>query len=202
MHRPLGRNINNIPHRLSSNYEHSLTSPNLSTTYSALSPSKSTMDQPKVRVGVGVFVLQSKTQDPSKPSNPSFLIGRRKGSHGSGKLQLPGGHLEFGESFEDCATREVLEETGLQVTAPRLLTCTNDHMASEGKHYVTVFMVCARADETQEARVMEPEKCEGWEWCEWTELVEVLEEDEERLFLPLVNLLRTRPSSIPGLSSS
>ena len=107
------------------------------------------MTHSQVRVGVGVFVLQSKTQDPSKPSNPSFLIGRRKGSHGSGKLQLPGGHLEFGESFEDCATREVLEETGLRVTAPKLLTCTNDHMASEGKHYVTVFMVCARADEVR-----------------------------------------------------
>lgn len=75
-------------------------------------------------------------------------------------------------------------------------------MASEGKHYVTVFMVCARADEMQEARVMEPEKCEGWEWCEWRELVRVLGEDEERLFLPLVNLLRTRPGFIPSISSS
>lgn len=53
---------------------------------------------------------------------------------------MPGGHLEFGESFENCATREVLEETGLTVQNVRFLTATNDVMEDEGKHYVTIFM--------------------------------------------------------------
>jgi 8-oxo-dGTP diphosphatase len=48
--------------------------------------------------------------------------------------------LNYGESFENCAEREVLEETGLVITEPRWLAMTNDFMPDEGKHYVTVFM--------------------------------------------------------------
>lgn len=65
-------------------------------------------------------------------------------THGTGTWALPGGHIEFGESFETCATREVFEETGLHIKADsvRFLTATNDVMASEHKHYVTIFMGC------------------------------------------------------------
>ena len=30
--------------------------------------------------------------------------------------QFPGGHLEKGESFDDCLKREILEETGIEIT--------------------------------------------------------------------------------------
>ncbi|PWZ00084.1 hypothetical protein BCV70DRAFT_104793 [Testicularia cyperi] len=61
------------------------------------------------RVGVGVFVLNERGH---------VLVGKRTGSHGSGTLALPGGHLELHESFAECATREVLEETGLLLQPP------------------------------------------------------------------------------------
>jgi len=161
------------------------------------------MASPQVRVGVGAFLLSS-SQETS--SNPRFLIGKRKNAHGAGTWALPGGHLEFGETFQECAAREVLEETGLRVDVEkiRFLTATNDVMGSEGKHYVTIFMVCERSEEDEgvDARVMEPEKCEGWEWVSWEELVGWIEktagEEERKVFLPLVSLVRQRPGVVPA----
>ena len=59
-----------------------------------------------------------------------------------GTYAFPGGHLEFGESFEECAVREIMEEAGLAIGNVRFLTATNDVMVSENKHYITIFMGC------------------------------------------------------------
>ena len=70
-----------------------------------------------VRVGCGCVVV-----------NDAFpgcvLLGERKGSHGAGKLALPGGHLELGESWEDCLLREVQEETNLSIENIKLIHVT------------------------------------------------------------------------------
>lgn len=58
-------------------------------------------DRPKV--GIGVIVMRQ----------GRILIGERAAGHGSNTFMIPGGHLEFGESFEETACREVEEETGL-----------------------------------------------------------------------------------------
>jgi ADP-ribose pyrophosphatase YjhB (NUDIX family) len=61
-----------------------------------------------------------------------------------GTWSLPGGHLDLDESFEDCAVREIREETGivLQQEDVRFLTAINDHMDEDLKHYITIFMGC------------------------------------------------------------
>ena len=59
----------------------------------------------------------------------------RLGSHGSGTFALPGGHLEFGESWENCAEREVLEETGLRLTTVYFETAVNSVFGADS-HYV------------------------------------------------------------------
>lgn len=161
---------------------------------------------PDVRVGVGVFVLHS-SQESS--TNPSFLMGKRFNSHGSGTFGLPGGHLEFGEAPEDCATREVLEETGLEISQVQFLTATNDYMPDEGKHYITLFMVCFRKNEQAVPQVLEPHKCESWDWFSWKDLQSAIAKQNEAqgsdalersIFLPLVNLVRQRPGTVPRIA--
>lgn len=162
-------------------------------------------EAPKVRVGVGAFILKSPKED---PENPRFLIGKRKNAHGAGTWALPGGHLEFGETPEECAIRESQEETGLDVTNVRFLTATNDIMASENKHYITMLMTCIRIDDHAEAAVLEPDKCEGWEWMEWKDLLGLVAKQasdrqpalgERKLFLPMISLVQQRPGLLPAL---
>jgi len=153
---------------------------------------------PHVRVGVGVFVLESSHEI---PTNPRFLIGKRKGPHGAGSLALPGGHLEFGETLEECAAREVMEETTLKVVNLRFLTATNDIMQADNKHYVTMFLVGTRENDKDQPHVMEPLKCEGWEWVSWVDLVRWVKDEDaavRKMFIPLVNLVQQRPGVLPS----
>ncbi|TPX60211.1 hypothetical protein PhCBS80983_g01933 [Powellomyces hirtus] len=137
-----------------------------------------------IGVGVGVFVVRA--------SDSAILVGKRIGSHGAGTYQLPGGHLDPYETFESCATREVLEETGLRVQDPIFLTATNDPMPAEGKHYVTIFMRAHCIDEVPRPAVLEPEKCESWKFVSYEELMKL-----RPLFTPLLSLEATRKGFSP-----
>lgn len=46
------------------------------------------------------------------------LIERQKADWQQGRLNLPGGHIEHGESAQQAASRELLEETSLYCPAP------------------------------------------------------------------------------------
>jgi 8-oxo-dGTP diphosphatase len=98
------------------------------------------------------------------------LLGRRRGSHGEGYYAAPGGHIEFGESFEQAARREVREETGLEIADLRLLSVGNYIFKREDgeRHYIDVDFVCEAS--TGEPQLMEPEKCDGWDWYDLDDL--------------------------------
>jgi 8-oxo-dGTP diphosphatase len=127
----------------------------------------------RARVGVGVIVLHE----------GKLLMVQRRGSHGDGTWSVPGGHIEFGESLEQCAAREVLEETGVTVTGMRFHGLTNDVMLGDGKHYVTVWI---RADYVSgEARNTAPDESAAVAWVDATRL-------PEPRFVCLENLLAGR----------
>jgi len=106
------------------------------------------------RVGIGVFVVR----------DGKFLMGHRKGSHGSGTWSIPGGHMEFGESFEQTARREVMEETGLSIDNIRFAAVTNDVFADDNKHYISVWLLSDAA--VGEPAITEPDKFVDQQWID------------------------------------
>jgi 8-oxo-dGTP diphosphatase len=126
--------------------------------------------QNRPAIGVAVIVMK----------NGKVLLGKRINSHGSGTWAFPGGHLEFNESIDDCAKREVFEETGLSIKNLQRAAFTNDIFEEEKKHYVTLFVVSEY--DSGELQIKEPDKCEEWNWFSWNEF-------PEPLFLSLKNLL-------------
>ena len=127
------------------------------------------MDRP--RVGIGVIIRKES----------KVLLGKRKNSHGTGTWQFPGGHLELNESWEDCAKREVKEEVDIEIKNIHFATVTNDIFQKEGKHYITIFMVADYAGGN--LKLMEPSKCEEWQWFDWSAWPKLS-------FLPIENLLK------------
>lgn len=131
-----------------------------------------------LRVGVGVVV---------EKDNRVLLL-HRKNVHGEGTWSTPGGHMEFGETPESCATREVLEETGARIGKIHFIGITND-VFDDTRHYITIWM---RA-EYLSGKVYLAAEYESDEigWFAWDTL-------PEPLFLPLKHLLagQTYPPDI------
>ena len=100
----------------------------------------------------------------------NVLLGKRIGNIiGAEMYQTPGGTLEHLESIIDCAHREKLEETGMEIQNLRFLNVTNVRAFSPA-HYVCLSYV---ADwKSGEPINKEPEKCAGWKWYALSELPE------------------------------
>lgn len=146
-------------------------------------PAPAPAPAPAPRVAVVVFLVKGN----------KVLLGRRRSAVGYSTFALPGGNLEFGESFEECAVREVKEETGLEIANVELLTVTNNLFLEEPKpyHYVTIFMRSIPADAYQEPQNMEPEKCDGWDWYGWDDL-------PQPLFWPLEKMVKSGFNPFPN----
>lgn len=139
------------------------------TTGSSFSP-----DNPRPYVGVGVLVWKG----------DFLLLGKRSDLHGDAVWQFPGGHLETGESVTQCAVREVREEAGIEVEGMMHAGFTDELFSTAERHYVTLYVSANYV--SGEARVLEPEKCQCWQWFHYNEL-------PAPLFEPITNLLKQTP---------
>jgi len=110
------------------------------------------MDKKLPKIGTGVIILNNKKQ---------VLFGKR--TYNPIGWSVPGGHIEYGETIIDCAKRETLEEAGIEITSPKVMTIGENIFPDKNLHSITMF-VFATADENQEPQNMEPDKCDGWQW--------------------------------------
>ena len=107
------------------------------------------------------------------------MIGKRAKE---GLFGYPGGHLEMFESWEHCAQRELLEETGLNIPLKsfKLAEISNVINEESGYHYIEITMLVLLPEESK-IQNLEPHKCEKWIWLSASELLKL----KERLFYPI-----------------
>ena len=80
----------------------------------------------------------------------------KKKDGSSGKWMGIGGHFEEGESPYDCVSREVYEETGLTLVAPKyraVVTFDSDEYESEQMHLFTCKEFCGEVGECDEGEL-------------------------------------------------
>ena len=107
--------------------------------------------------GVGIMIFKE----------DKVLLGKRKSSHGAGEYSFPGGKLDYLESFEQCARREIKEECGIKIRDIRFQFLAN-LLEYEPKHFTHIGLI---ADwESGELMVLEPDKCESWNWYDLNRL--------------------------------
>ena len=123
------------------------------------------------KVGVAIIITK----------DDQVLLMKRKGPHGQGTWTTPGGHLDFGETPEQCAAREAKEEVGLDVVDIRFRAVTNDVFESEGQHYISIWM--EGKSTSGEPSIAAEEEVAEIGWFAWNSL-------PQPLFLSLENLIK------------
>ena len=119
-----------------------------------------------VKVGFGVMLLREgkvllgkRHDDPEKADSDL---------HGAGTWTMPGGKLHFGETFEEGAMRETLEEIGIKIEEKKLKVISVSNDMVEDAHFITLGFLCEDFD--GEARVLEPDEITKWQWFDLDDL--------------------------------
>jgi 8-oxo-dGTP diphosphatase len=120
-----------------------------------------------IGVGVGVLIIKDR----------KVLLHKRKGAHSPGTWSLPGGHLEYNETFEQAAIRETKEEMGIEIKPIKVMSISNNRATDV--HYVTIGVLADIA--SGEPKIMEPHKCGGIKWFDLNDLPENLFQPTERI---------------------
>jgi len=124
------------------------------------------------KVGIGVLILNDKNE---------VLLGLRNSSHGAGEWSCPGGHMEFGEKIFETAKREVKEETDLEIEEFELISIFDElrYIKTDNKHLLNIGVLGKYKG--GEVKVMEPSKCDKWEWFALEKMPENLFEATEAM---------------------
>lgn len=117
------------------------------------------MNDKIVRIGTGILIVNDQGQ---------ILMGKRHGSHGVGTWGLIGGYIEFGETFEQAARREAMEEVGVELTDIRVIKPVSYFFDDGAKHHISIYMAARIANGTP--RICEPHKMTELRFVDWNNL--------------------------------
>lgn len=108
-----------------------------------------------IGVGVGALIFNEEGK---------FFMTLRgpKAKNERGKWEIPGGAVEFGETFEEAIKREVFEEYGIRIIVNELLQICDHIIPDEHQHWVSPTYICEIIEGTP--TIKEPEKCSDMGW--------------------------------------
>jgi 8-oxo-dGTP diphosphatase len=86
----------------------------------------------------------------------------KKAKNEVGKWEIPGGALEFGETFEQGLKREIKEELDIEIEVGEMLHLCDHIIPDEHQHWVSPTFMCKIVSGTP--TIQEPEKCERIDW--------------------------------------
>lgn len=120
-----------------------------------------------IGAGCGVLIIDN---------NNRLLMGRRNDDplladselREEGTWTLPGGNIEYGETFEEAGVREIKEECDLDVKAEDIEVICVQTDKNEHAHYVSVGMKCKKY--SGEIKAMEPDEITTWAWFDLNDL--------------------------------
>lgn len=107
---------------------------------------------------VSVVVLNSESQ--------ILLVKHKKGTRQY--WVLPGGRLEYGETFDECGVREVKEETGLDVEIEKMIYISEAIAPDRSRHIVNIYLLARLVGGTM--RLGDEPVLAGVEFCPLDEL--------------------------------
>lgn len=88
-----------------------------------------------IGIGVGAVILNKEGK--------FFLTKRgKKARNEVGKWEFPGGSMEYGETFEETAIREIYEEFGIKIKPLKLISTVNEILINQNQHWVAVGFFC------------------------------------------------------------
>ena len=117
-----------------------------------------------IGVGVGAAIFNGEGK--------LFITLRGKEAKNERRMwEIPGGSVEFGETFEQAIVREMREEVGVEIEVGELLGICNHIIPEEHQHWVSPTYICKIISGTP--TILEPQKCDQIGWFSIEEAIQL-----------------------------
>lgn len=108
------------------------------------------------------------------------LIGKRAKTKSflPGKWELPGGHVEFGETLEECLRRELREEFNMEIILGKPYF-EFTYLMNNGKDHVIEVLYLAQMKDPNQKIVLRDEDHEDYKWISADEIDNYFKDNDD-----------------------